>query len=80
MSLIDDLETLLDDLTPTRHDQSVSCKKGVRVATASPHNGLDDQIFLVLEMDYGPDGKVFCESTTYRSARGAARKIRGFLN
>lgn len=39
----------------------------------------DGRLRVALFLDYGADGRTWCDGATYKTPSGAVRKVRGFL-
>lgn len=57
---------------------NVSARKGNRLVTVTP-NAADGTCRVAMFIDYGDDGKNWCDGATLRSAAAVVRRAKGFL-
>lgn len=67
----------LTDWTAPSGVQTIAAKNGSRVAYIRPE--ADGRIYVTCFIDYGVDGRNWCDSGTYKTETGAIRKAAGFL-
>ena len=63
--------------TTPRGETITNIRKGNKLATITEeHNG---SLRVALFIDYGDDGRNYCDGATYKTRAGAMRKVNGFV-
>ena len=67
----------VDTYADPRGNVCISVHNGCKLATLTEQT--DGTVAVALFIDYGTDGRSYCDGATYKTAAGSVRKVRGFL-